>query len=109
MGHLCNTIVAILILVIISAISSTDFYKQGQKDGWQKSQTLIPLEKGEIYLCVEKTDDRGVRFLSVQEISAAAKDKTIDQRELRFRLNLALNGMSLQEYNEKFRGGKKEF
>jgi hypothetical protein len=41
------------------------------------------------------------------EISEATEDKSIGQKELRLRLKLALNGMSLQEYNNKYRGGKK--
>jgi len=107
MGNLTNTIIAILILVIVSAVCSTFFYKKGQKDAWELSQQLVPLEKGEIYLCVERAGAKGVNYLTVQEISQAARDKNIDQRELRFRLNLALNGVSLQEYNDKYRGGKK--
>ena len=107
MGNLTNTIIAILILVIVSAVCSTFFYKKGQKDAWELSQQLVPLEKGEIYLCVERAGAKGVSYLTVQEISQATKDKNIDQRELRFRLNLALNGVSLQEYNDKYRGGKK--
>jgi hypothetical protein len=71
------------------------------------SRQLIPMEKGEIYLCVERAGAKGVTYLTVQEISQAARDKNIDQKELRFRLNLALNGISLQEYNDKYRGGKK--
>ena len=107
MGNLTNTIIAILILVIVSAVCSTFFYKKGQKDAWELSQQLVPLEKGAIYLCVEKAGAKGLSYLTVQEISQATKDKNIDQRELRFRLNLALNGVSLQEYNDKYRGGKK--
>ena len=107
MANLTNTIIAILILVIVSAVCSTFFYKKGQKDAWELSQQLIPMEKGEIYLCVERTGDKGVSYLTVQEISKAVRDKSIDQRELRFRLNLALNSKSLKEYNEKYRGGKK--
>lgn len=107
MGNLTNTVIALLILIIVSAVCSTFFYKKGQKDAWELSQQLVPLEKGEIYLCVEKAGTKGVSYLTVQEISQAAKDKAVDQRELRFRLNLALNGISLQEYNDKYRGGKK--
>ena len=107
MGNLTNTIIAILILVIVSAVCSTFFYKKGQKDAWELSQQIVPLEKGEIYLCVERTGANGLGYLTVQEISQATRDKDVDQRELRFRLNLALNGISLQEYNDKYRGGKK--
>jgi len=107
MGNLTNTVIALLILIIVSAVCSTFFYKKGQKDAWELSQQLVPLEKGEIYLCVEKAGTKGVSYLTVQEISQATKDKAVDQRELRFRLNLALNGISLQEYNDKYRGGKK--
>ena len=107
MGKYLNFIIAIVILVIVTAVCSNFFYKKGQESAWEVAQQLVPLEKGEIYLCVEKTDVNGVSFLTVQEISEATKDKNIDQRELRFRLNLALNGISLQEYNDKYRGGKK--
>jgi hypothetical protein len=107
MGNLTNTIIALLVLIIVSAVCSTFFYKKGQRDAWGLSQQLVPLEKGEIYLCVERAGAKGVNYLTVQEISKAAKDNNIDQRELRFRLNLALNGISLQEYNDKYRAGKK--
>ena len=107
MGKYVNGILAVLIVIIITAVCSTYFYKQGQKDTWELAQQLVPLEKGEIYLCVERTGAKGVNYLTVQEISKAAKDKSVDQRELRFRLNLALNGTNLQEYNDKYRGGKK--
>ena len=103
MGNIVNTVIAILILVIVSAVCSTYFYRKGQGDTWTLSQQLVPLQKGEIYLCVEKAGARGVPFLTVQEISQATKDKNIDQRELRFRLNLALKGMNLREYREKQR------
>jgi hypothetical protein len=109
MAKYLNFILAILILIIVTAVCSTFFYKKGQESAWELSQQLVPLEKGELYLGVEKTDANGVSFLTVQEISEATKDKSIDQRELRFRLNLALNGVSLQEYNDKYRGGKKGF
>ena len=109
MGNLTNNIIAILILVIVSAVCSTFFYKKGQKDAWELSQQLVPLEKDEIYLCVERAGAKGVSYLTVQEISQAAKDKNVDQRELRFRLNLALNGTNLKEYNNKYRGGKQGF
>ena len=109
MGKHLNTILAILILIIVTAVSSTYFYKRGQENAWEVSQQLLPLKKGEIYLCVERTGANGVSFLTVQEISEATKDRSLDQRELRFRLNLALNGTNLQEYNDKYRGGKKGF
>ena len=95
MGKYLNVIFAIVIFVIVTAVCSNFFYKKGQEDTWAAAQQLVPLEKGELYLCVEKTDVNGVSFLTVQEISEATKDKTIDQRELRFRLNLALNGTNL--------------
>ncbi len=107
MGNTTNTIIAILILIIVSAVCSTFFYKKGQKDAWELSQQLVPLKKGEIYLCVERAGAKGVNYLTVQEISQAARDKNVDQRELIFRLKLALNGKSLQEYNDMYRGGKK--
>ena len=108
MGNLTNTIIAILILVIVSAVCSTFFYKKGQRDAWELSQQLVPLEKGEIYLCVERTGANGLGYLTVQEISQATRDKNVDQRELRFRLNLALKAMNLREYNEKYGGDKKQ-
>ena len=107
MGNLINFILGLLILVIVTAVFSTYFYKQGQKQAWQIAQELVPMEKGEIYLCIEKTGAKGVSYLTVKEISEATKDSAIDQKELRFRLNLALNGMSLQEYNDKYRSGRK--
>jgi sensor domain CHASE-containing protein len=109
MGKYLNFIIAIVILVIVTAVCSNFFYRKGQEDAWTAAQQLVPLEKGELYLCVEETDVNGVSFLTVQEISTAAKDKSIDQRELRFRLNLALNGTNLKEYNNKYRGGKQGF
>lgn len=109
MGGLINSILAIVILVIVTAVSSTFFYKKGQESGWELAQQLIPLKKGEIYLCVEETGAKGVPYLTVQEISKATKDSRHDQRELRFRLKLALNKTNLQEYNDKYRGGKQGF
>ncbi|MCK4507581.1 MAG: hypothetical protein KAU27_03500 [Desulfuromonadales bacterium] len=109
MGKYLNSIMAVLILIIVTAVCSTYFYKKGQKNAWDLSQQLMPLEKGEIYLCVKRTGANGVNYLTVQEISEATKDKNIDQRELRFRLNLALNGTNLNAYNAKYRGGKKGF
>jgi len=107
MGRHLNSIIALLILVIVTAVSSTYFYQKGQSDTWVLAQQLVPLEKGEIYLCVERTGAKGVNYLTIQEISEAAKDKSLNQKELRFRLSLALDGMNLQEYNNKFRDGKK--
>ena len=109
MGKYLNVIIAIVILVIVTAVCSNFFYRKGQENTWETAKQLVPLSEGEIYLCVEKTDDNGVGFLTVQEISKAARDKSIDQRELRFRLNLALIGTNLKEYNNKYRGGKKGF
>lgn len=109
MGKYTNGILAALILITVTAVCSTYFYKKGQADGWELSQQLIPLQKNELYLCVEKTGAKGVSFLTVQELSAATKDKSVNQKELRFRLNLARDGMSLQEYNDKYREGKKGF
>jgi len=107
MGRHLNTILALLILVIVTAICSTFFYKKGQSNAWELAQKLVPLQKGEIYLCVERTGAKGVKYLTVQEISEAAKDKSINHKELILRLNLARDGMNLQQYNDKFRGGKK--
>jgi hypothetical protein len=107
MGNLLNAIIALLILVIVSAVCSTYFYKKGQESGWGLSKQLVPLKKGGVYLAVEKTDNQGVSFITIQEISEATKDKSIDQRELRFRLKLALDGVSLEEYNNKYRNDKK--
>ena len=107
MGGYLNNIIAILILIIVTAVCSNFFYKKGQENGWELAKQLVPLEKGEIYLCVERAGAKGVSYLTVQEASSASKDKSIDQRELRFRLNLALNGKTLQEYNDKYRDGKK--
>jgi hypothetical protein len=107
MGNIFNTIIAILILIIVSAVCSTFFYKKGQESAWGLSKQLIPLEKNELYVAVEKKDANGVEFLTVQQLSEAAKDKNIDQRELRFRMNLAMDGVSLHEYQNKYKGGKK--
>jgi len=109
MGRHLNSILALLILVIVTAICSTFFYKKGQADTWELAQQLVPLEKGEIYLCVERTGVKGVNYLTVETISEATKDRSINQRELKFRINLALNGSKLQEYNDKYRDGKKGF
>ena len=109
MGKYLNVIIAIVILVIVTAVCSNFFYRKGQEKSWEMAQQLVPLEKDELYLCVEKTDVNGVSFLTVQEISKATKDKSIDQRELRFRLSLALNKTNLKEYNKKYRSGNKGF
>ena len=109
MGKYLNVIIPIVILVIVTAVCSNFFYRKGQENSWEMAKQLVPLKKGELYLCVEKTDANEVNFLTVQEISQAARDKSIDQRELRFRLNLALNGTNLKEYNNKYRGGKQVF
>lgn len=108
MGNFINTIIAILILVIVSAVCSTFFYKKGQKDAWELSRQLVPLEKGEIYLCVERTGAKGVSYLTVQEISEATKDERLDQRKLRYQLNHALKTMNLREYNEKYGENRKD-
>ena len=107
MGKYLNVIIAIVILVIVTAVCSNFFYKKGQEDTWKVAQQLLPLKKGEIYLCVERAGANGVTFLTVQEISEAANDKSFNQRELRYRLNLALKAMNLREYNEKHKGEKK--
>lgn len=104
-----NSFLALLILIIVTVVCSTFFYKKGQEDTWDLAQQLVPLQKGEIYLCVERSGAKGVSYLTVQEISMATKDKSLNQKELRFRLNLAQDGMNLQEYNDKYRGGKKGF
>ena len=109
MGKYLNSIIAVLILIIITAVCSTFFYKKGQENSWEVAKQLVPLKKGELYLCVEKTDVNGISFLTIQEISKATKDIANNQKELRFRLNLARDGMNLQEYNDKYRGGKKGF
>ena len=107
MGKYLNVIISIVILVIVTAVCSNFFYKKGQESAWEVAQQLVPLEKSEIYLCVEKTDVNGVKFLTVQEISNAVKDNSHNQRELRFRLNLALKTMNIKEYYEKNHGDKK--
>ena len=107
MGKYLNSILAVLILIIITAVCSNFFYKKGQESAWEVSKQLVPLEKGEIYLCVERAGAKGVSYLTVQEISKAVNDDSLEQKELRFRLKLALNGKNLQEYNDKYRGGKK--
>ena len=108
MGNLTNTVIALLILVIVSAVCSTFFYKKGQKDAWELSQQLVPLKKGEIYLCVERTGAKGISYLTVQEISEATSDERLDQRKLRYQLNVALKAMNLREYNEKYGGNRKD-
>ena len=76
MGKYLNVIIAIVILVIVTAVCSNFFYRKGQENSWAMAQQLVPLSEGEIYLCVEKTDTNGVSFLTVQEISKAAKNTT---------------------------------
>ena len=56
MGKYLNIILVILILIIITVVSSTIFYKKGQEDSWEMAKQLVPLEKGEIFLCIEQTD-----------------------------------------------------
>ncbi len=109
MDKYLNIILALLILIIVTAVCSTFFYKKGQESAWELSQQLLSLEKGSIYLCVEETGANGVSFLTVQEISEATKDKNHDQRKLRYRLNLALIDLNVRQYNDKYRGGKKGF
>jgi hypothetical protein len=105
MGKYLNVIIAIVILIIVTAVCSNFFYKKGQENAWEVAQQLVPLEKDNIYLCIEKTDANGVSFLTVQEISEATKDKNHDQRKLRYRLNLALIDLNKRQYNEKKKGG----
>ena len=107
MGKYLNIIIAIVILIIVTAVCSNYFYRKGQEETWAAAQQLVPLEKGEIYLCVELADANGVTFLTVQEISQAANDKLFNQRELRYRLNFTLKAMNFREYNEKHKGEKK--
>ena len=105
MDKYLNVIIAIVILVIVTAVCSNFFYKKGQENAWETAQQLVPLSEGEIYLCVEKADANGVSFLTVQEISEATKDKSLDQRTLRYRLNLALIDLNVRQYNEKKKDG----
>ena len=107
MGKYLNVIISIVILVIVTAVCSNFFYRKGQENAWEAAKLLVPLEKGEIYLCVERTGTQGVSYLTVEEISKAIKSKEYDQRELRFRLNLALIGMTRDEYYEKYKNGGK--
>ena len=107
MGKYLNVIIAIVILIIVTAVCSNFFYRKGQENSWEMAQQLVPLEKGEIYLCVERTGAQGVSYLTVEEISKASKSTEHDLRELRFRLNLALIGMSRKEYYERYKNGKK--
>lgn len=106
MGKHLNVIIAIIILVIVTAVCSNYFYRKGQESAWKVAQQLMPLAKGEIYLCVEKSDDNGVKFLTVQKVSQATRDRSLDQGELQFRLSLARDGLSLEEYNRKYRNSK---
>ena len=94
MGKYLNVIIAIVILVIVTVVCSTFFYKKGQENAWKLSQKLLPLHKDSIYLCVE-------------ELHQAVKDGALTQQELKLRMKIALNGMSLKEYNEKYGAGKK--
>jgi hypothetical protein len=109
MGNIINALIALLILAIVAGVCSTYFYKKGQENAWQLAQQLVPLEKDKVYLAVERVDQQGISFLTVQEIHEAINDESHNQRELRFRLKLALNGMGLEEYNKKYRNGKKGF
>ena len=106
MGKYLNVIIAIVILVIVTAVCSNFFYKRGQESAWEIAQQLVPLEKGEIYLCVEKTGAKGVNYLTVQKVSQATRDRSLDQGELQFRISLARDGLSLEEYNRKYRNSK---
>jgi hypothetical protein len=106
MGKYLNVIIAIVILVIVTAVCSTFFYKQGQKNAWELSQQLMPLHKGSIYLCVEETGGNGVSFLTVKELHQAVKEGSLSQQELKLRMKIALNGMSFKEYQEKYGAGK---
>ena len=106
MGKHLNVIIAIVILVIVTAVCSDFFYKRGQESAWEIAQQLVPLEKGEIYLCVEKTGAKGVNYLTVQKVSQATRDRSLDQGELQFRISLARDGLSLEEYNRKYRNSK---
>jgi len=106
MGKYLNFIIAIVILVIVTAVCSNFFYKRGQESAWEIAQQLVPLEKGEIYLCVEKTGAKGVNYLTVQKVSQATRDRSLDQGELQFRISLARDGLSLEEYNRKYRNSK---
>ena len=105
MNKYLNVIIAIVILVIVTAVCSNFFYKKGQENAWETAKQLVPLREGEIYLCIEKTDANEVSFLTVQEISEATKDKSLDQKTLRYRLNLALIDLNVQQYNEKKKDG----
>jgi hypothetical protein len=107
MGKYLNVIIAIVILVIVTAVCSTFFYKQGQKNAWALSQQLLPLHEGSIYLCVEEVGANGVSFLTVKELHQAVNDGTLSQQELKLRMKIALNGMSLKEYNAKYGTGKR--
>jgi hypothetical protein len=108
MSNLLNAIILFLIVVIVSAVCSTFFYKKGQESAWAVAEQLVPLEKDEIYLAVEKTDANGVEYLTVQEISQAIKTQGIAPKELKLRMKIALNGMSYKEFNQEFRGGNNE-
>ena len=101
MDKYLNVIIAIVILVIVTAVCSNFFYKKGQENAWGLAKQLVPLEKGEIYLCVELTDANGFSFLSTREINQAIEDKDSDLQDLKSRLSLALSAIKREEYNEK--------
>ena len=105
MGKYLNVIIAIVILVTVTAVCSNFFYRKGQENGWKLATQLVPLKKGEIYLCVEQTGAKGVSFLTTQEINKAVVDKRHNSRKLRLQLDLALEAMNLKEYNEKYHNG----
>jgi len=101
MGKYLNLIIAIVILLIVTAVCSNFFYRKGQENAWSLAKQLVPLEKGEIYLCVERTDVNGFSFLSTREINQAIEDKDSDLQDLKSRLSLALSAIKREEYNEK--------
>lgn len=106
MGKSLNVILAICIVAVIVAVASTYFYRKGQESGWQLAQQLIPLEQGELYYCVEQTGAKDVPYLTVIELGKAARNKSLDQKDLRFRMSLAQNNMTLKEYDDKYRPGR---
>lgn len=106
MGKSWNIILEIGLVIFLIAVFSYFFYRKGQDDGWQLAQQLVPLKKGEIYYCIEQTGAKGVPYLTVVELGKAARDRSLDQKDLRFRLSLAQNNMTLKEYNDKYRPGQ---
>jgi len=106
MGKSLNIVIAVCIVAVIVAVASTFFYRKGQEKGWQLAQQLIPLQKGELYYCVEETGDKGVPYLTVVELGKAARNKAYDQKDLRFRMSLAQNSLTLKEYDDKYRPGR---